>query len=337
MKNRWLYAVYALIALAAVAIGVERSRSPKAPTTPVAWHTQNPVLSPPSHPLPLGSSWVAKTRSINLPKSQLATAEWFWPITRSSSVSYILHDGRARWVVDGHSYTLKNPPDDPNDQFVASRNGTMLGWTIPGGGAEVMAARGTSRVISHAQAMALTANGQPVWLLESGQVVDNGHLLPWHVPGVAANTHSFIHQATTIISDNHGTLDATLIPSGQVRTLARVRQERWPILLTARAVGNGVALELERPTAIPRYLIIWVNGTSVRWYRFASPNPPEVGVFQNHLVVENLSQEKGNLAVLTPKAIHPLNVTASLFSQSAEGIIWPGPSHFVALYKTLPS
>lgn len=335
MNKRWLYAVYALIVLVAIGIGVKRLHPTPSTPTP-KWQTTHPILSPLSHPLALGQPWTQKTKSVPLPKSQLSTAEWFWPITGLSSVSYILHDGRARWVVDGHTYPLKNPPDNPNDQFAASTDGTRLGWVNPGGGVTVLNKHGSSDVRSGALAVAFNGQGHPVWLLSSHQVQVQRNVLGWKVPGTPAESHPFIDGGRLIVTDRKGTVESTAIPGGQIHILARVRARRWPSLFTARYVDGAIAVVLERPAPIPRYLVVFIQGRSVGWYRFASPTPPEIGALAGRLILENIPQANGNLAVMTAHQIHPLSIGAGIFSESAQGIIWQNNNGFTDLYQVSP-
>ncbi len=335
MNKRWLYAVYAVIVLVAIGIGLKRSHP--TPSTPSQkWQTRNPVLSLSSYPLALGQPWTSKTKSVSLPRSQLATAEWFWPITGSSSVSYILHDGRARWVVGGHAYSLKNPPDDPNDQFASSSDGSRLGWVNPGGGVTVLDRQGARDVRPEALAVAFNSKGHPVWLLASHHVQVGSDVLKWQVVGVPAKTHPFIDRGRLVITNRKGTVESMAIPGGKVRVLARVRPNRWPSLVTARDVSGATALVLERPAPIPRYLILWVQGQSVGWYRFSSPTPPEIGVLAGRLILQNVPAANGHFAVMTNHQVHPLSIGAGIFSESSRGIIWQNNSGFTALYEVSP-
>lgn len=332
MNKRWFYALCAVIVIVALAIGYTRFRpTPPNPSASVHWKTRNPVLSPSSQPLPTGSSAAGLVRSLSYPKSQLPNAEWYWPISNSSSISFILHDGRARWVVDGHTYTLKSPPDNPNEEFASAPGGQEIAWQEPTGGVTVLNANGHATHVANADAAAFTPSGSLVMLSTDNRVSVGSQTLPWTAAGTPAALHPFVGQASGLVVDQQGVLEKIQIPSGRIVRLAQVRTNRWPHLVTARSVGTATVLLMERPSPIPRYLILWVKGRQVRWYRFAAPTTPELGVLHQAIIVENL-EPSGTLALVTSHRLEPLNVSAAIFSQSASGIVWQNGQGFSALY-----
>ncbi len=331
MNNRRFYPIYALVVIIALFIGFRRFTAKPNVPAPVHWKTANPVLSPKSQPLSMGAAWTGIVHAVTLPKDQLASAEWYLPISGRSSIAYILHDGRARWVVNGVAHTLKNPPDDPADQFSYADNGQILGWSLPSGGATIVDASGIAQSLSHVSAVAFTQAGTPVALVTSAHRVSvRGRSLGWVVPGTPAATHPFVDHANTLIVDRNGLIEAASIPSGTIQQLAQVRDARWPQLLTARSVGQGVAVLLERPAPVPRYLVLWMHGGRVGWYRFASPTTPQLGVVKGNLVVGN-ADPSGQLVVIAAQAAHPLNVTPGIFSSGPAGIVWQSSKGFEAL------
>lgn len=329
MKFRWSY----LIALAAAAIlvaGAVRRAFQTSSAPQVHWKTANPLLAPKSQPMVQGVQTTAHTVPIALPRSQLASAEWYLPITAHSAISYILHDGRARWVVNGRAITLKNPTIDPMDQLSYAPDGLEIGWVVASGGvAEMPAQAPSSTIVGPARAISFNAYNVPV-TIRASTVWVGSHPLAWTIPGNPASAHPLIGRGHQLIVDKKGTIESIAIPSGKTTTLARVRPNRWPDLLAARRTSKGVVWLMERPSAIPAYLLVSIESGRVFWYRFVSPTTPELGTLNGIAVVGNLESD-GSLAYVFGAAIHPLNVTPGAFSSGPDGIIWQGSQGFVRL------
>ncbi len=332
MKFRPSYALALVVAvgLAGLAAYLVRSPAPEAPPE-ASWKTPNPVISPPSRALHVGAAWSAETQTISPLAGSLANAEWYLPITPRSAVSYILHDGRARWVVDGRHRTLRNPPSNPNAQIAYPANGRSLAWmTLNGGALQLSAGRGP--VLAWPQARAIQFNRQNQLVMIASQHVSvAGHALSWQIPGKPAALNPFVQGARLLIVDHSGTLESLAIPSGRSAVLARVRAARWPQLITAQSSGNRLLLLLERPGALPAWLLIEIQGRQIWWYRFVSPSMPELGVVHGVFAIGN-AESSGNLLLLpSGSAMHPLNLSPGIFSTGPGGLIWQGSNNLQKL------
>lgn len=328
MKFRPPYALglVVAVALASFAAFLFRSPAPEAPQQ-MSWKTTHPVISPPGHALHVGATWSAETQSTRPLAGSLANTEWYLPITSRSAVSYILHDGRARWVVDGRNRPLRNPPSNPNAQITYTANGQSLAWmTLTGGALQMSAGRG--QTLAWPKARAIQFNGQNQLVMVAGQRVSvAGRALSWQIPGTPAALNPFVQGARVLVVDHAGTLESLAIPSGRSAVLARVRASRWPELVTAQSSGNRLLLLLERPSALPAWLLIEIQGKQIWWYRFVSPSMPELGAVHGVFAIGN-AESSGNLLLLPSGSdMHPLNLSPGIFSTGPAGLIWQGSNN----------
>ncbi|MCY0878208.1 MAG: hypothetical protein OWU84_04640 [Firmicutes bacterium] len=330
MKFRWYHGLAALIILGGALAYLHHRAAiqQNASLPPVRWKTANPLIQPRSRSLVLRPVATAHTADVALPARQLRNAEWYLPIAPDSAVTFILHDGQTRWVIDGQALSLRNPPLDPADRLSYTQNGQALAWVRPNGGAAIETAR-SYQVIPQATAIAFNLRNQPVWV-SGHHLFVNGAAESWTFQGIPAETHALLHHAQALITDDHGEICEYAVPAGRKTLLATVRPRRWPLLVTARHVSGGLAFLMERESALPRYLLVDVQHGTVRWYRFVSATPPELGVFRGQLVVSNVTAN-GNLAVIDGRSLLPLNVVPGIFSSGPEGVIWAGASGFVRL------
>jgi hypothetical protein len=325
MKFRWYYVLGLVVAaaLAGIAAFVLHGRAPETPQQ-MSWKTANPVLAPASRVLHVGAMWNAKTQTIAPLAGSLANAEWYLPITSRSAVSYILHDGRARWVVDGQHRTLPSPPSNPNAQITYASNGQSLAWMqLEGGALQMSTANAQAHPWPKARAIQFNHQNKLVMLV-SQHVWIAGHELAWRIPGTPAALNPFVQGADFLIVDRQGHLESLALPSGHASALAKVRAARWPQLVTAESVGNRLLILMERPGALPAWLLIEIHGKQVWWYRFVSPAMPELGTVHGVFAIGN-AESNGNLLLLpTGSAIHPLNLSPGIFSTGPGGLIWQG-------------
>ncbi|MCY0899040.1 MAG: hypothetical protein OWU33_08930 [Firmicutes bacterium] len=329
MKLRWYHGLAALIVVVGAFAYVQHRRTvDNVIPPPVHWQTRDPLIYPVGRALVLKPPATARTRAFALPAGQLPTAEWYLPIAPHSAVSFILHDGRGRWVFQGRRIALINPPIDPADQLNYNRTGSLLAWVRPGGGAAIQTPT-AYHTIPDATAIAINAENHLVWI-QGHQVIEDGKTLRWTFRGALATTHPFIDHAQTLVTDWHGRILAYQLATGQAKLLVSVRPNRWPTLVTVRHIRGGTALLLERNTAVPRYLLVLADGQNTGWYRFVSATPPELGAFRGQLVINNITAA-GNLAVVTTSSLVPLTVVPGIFSSGPYGVLWAGSHGFVQL------
>lgn len=332
MRFRWIVGIVALIIVVALVATMHyTSRSKTSDGTPLSsqWKTSNPVLSPASSPLSWGHPLDASIQPIALPKDQLSAAEWYLPITAQSSISYILHDGRARWVVNQRRIPLREAPIDPTDQLSFASNGMQLAWITPNQQVKIVTPTHSQTLPAKAQAVGITPRNDIV-VVGRHHVRINNRQEPWSIVGKPASLHTLIDQSRSLIVDDNGSINQVSVTSGHVRHIAAVRPQRWPNLLVARSLPQGVVLLLSRPASLPSYLLIVRQRAQLFWYRFESPTTPEVGSWHSTLVIANMASN-GDLALLQGTSLDPLNVQTGIFSAGPQGIIWEGSTSFEKL------
>ncbi len=313
----WWYIAVAGVALALYA-WTTRNASSQAPMHALA----GPQLLRPrvSRTLRWSRPIVVHPKTLMLPPHQLARANWWRPITLSSSVAYILHDGQARWLVQGTRIPLTTAPVDPVGNLVAAANGHMLSWTTPAG-IDWMAWPGPRRGrVARASSPHFTANrltyllvdGSSFTVVEGSQRYHFSHLgMPF--------AHPFAGRGVAVY--RRGTLSWVSIPGGKTHVIAVVNPRRWSTPIMAGAIRGGVFCFLSQPTAVPSYLLIAKIRGRVYDYAWQSPTVPELGVVHGTLVLTYI-KSGGQLAALSHGRLTPLSARPGLFSAGSQGLVW---------------
>lgn len=320
MGRRYLWWSILLVGAAALALyaWIARNASGQTPMRALA----GPQLLQPrgSRTLTWGRTVVVHPKALTLPEHQLPHSNWWWPLTKSSSVAYILHDGQARWLVQGSPVPLTTAPVDPVGNLVAAANGRMLSWTAPAG-IDWIAWPGPRRGhVAHASSPYFTGDRLSYLLLagSSFTVVEGTHRYPFAHLGIPF-AHPFVGQGIAV--DRRGTLSWVSIPGGKSHVIAVVNPRRWSIPLMAGAVRDGVFCLLSQPTAVPSYLLIAKIHGRVYDYAWQSPTIPELGVVGGTLAITYI-KSGGQGATLSNGRLIPLSAQPGLFSSGPQGLVW---------------
>ncbi|WP_053960073.1 hypothetical protein [Sulfobacillus thermosulfidooxidans] len=328
--KRWWWIGFGVMAIAIMIIAAIIHQNSMVPVT--RWATANPLIRPQhSQAMSLASPLEDQTETISLPPHHLDGTDWYLPITQHSHITYILHDGQARWIVNNHVLTLNNAPTDPVGQLIYAPNGQILAWSTPQG-LVVLHANNTQTLIPHALAGYFTSHN----VLD--YVISMGSHLQVHTPDYTLSLpttftfgyHPFVFHAHAFIVDNQGHLEQYSLITGHAVPIATVRPARWPDVIDSLSYSHNIVVLLKRPTALPAYLLIVKTPHGVLWYRWQTGLKPQIGISSGHLVINNLDPS-GQLVTLAHDNLHPLPQSTGLFSQSPRGIIFQTSQGFILL------
>lgn len=296
-----------------------------------AMPSSRPVLTRPQTALSFGRPATASISRVALPSGQLSAADWFLPITAHSSVSYILHDDQARWVVDSRRWSLPQAPADPSGMLSYAPNGMTLGWPGPAG-ITLITANGHRRLVAHADGVGFMADNRPIVLYRQGLHLSwrqPGHPGPAPITGIPAQSHPFSDHGQWLAVLNGGRLEWVPTAGGRPETAARVKA-RWSKLIEARQLGSDAsAWLLSRPGSLPGYLLLIVRPRRpVQWYRWQSALVPQLVLADRHVL---LNQGNGAWVVVGSRHLHTLRLSAGLASDGPYGLIWRSAQGFERL------
>lgn len=335
MKRRWwaaLGVVVVAVAIAAAAIHENR-------ITPVAqWATADPILAPKqSQELTVGSAAQDRTQALQLPAGHLAGTDWYLPITRSSAVTYVLHDGQARWLAGASEDNLAGAPTDPVGFLIYSPNGQRLAWQ-DGGAVEILSAPKFHRTLMAGASLPyFTPDSHFDYTTVFGSAVLVHSPYPVRKLSGAANAghHPFVFGGQDFVYDDGGRITMENLQTGIASPVATLRPSRWPQMVDALSYGQTLAVMMRRPTALPAYLVIVKTPRGISWYRWQTGLKPQIGLSDQHLVINNLAPS-GQLVVWGTRHLHPLPQSSGLFSQSPSGIIFQTSQGFIRLSAITP-
>ncbi|WP_020375562.1 hypothetical protein [Sulfobacillus thermosulfidooxidans] len=328
--KRWWWIGFGVIAIAIMIVAAVIHQNSVVPVT--SWATPNPLIRPHhNQAMSLTSPLSDQTETLSLPPHHLKGTDWYLPITQHSQLTYILHDGQARWIVNNQVLPLNNAPTDPVGQLIYAPNGQILAWSTPQG-ITVLHANHTQNLIPHAVAGYFTSHNVLDYVVHVGK--------QWqiHTPlrtlslssALSFGYHPFIFHGQAFVVDDQGRLEQVSLITGHATPIAMVRATRWPELVDSLSYGHNIALLLRRPTALPAYLLIVKTPNRVLWYRWQTGLKPQIGISSGHLVINNLDPS-GQLVTLVRDNLHPLPQSTGLFSQSPRGIIFQTSQGFILL------
>lgn len=338
-KRRNVFGAVAGLIVLCILIGVwlvHRQASQEASTQTAL--AGDPLLYPPqSLRLRWASPQAVTPKALSLPKGQLKGADWFWPITASSSVAYVLHDGQSRWLIEGKARTFASMPTDPIGMLVASPNGKRLAWPTPSGVESVHGAFGLKAVsLAGASSPFFESDGALAYILPGRRAftaVVGQHRYAFSGLGQAFD-HPFLQGA--LAYDDHGRIGVVSLARRTRQLVAKVNPRRWPNPLAAGSLPSGIRyFLLSANTPIPSYLLIIDQSTSVRYYAWQSPTIPEVAIADGTLCLTYIKSQ-GQLVVLSGTRLIPLNVSTNLFSAGAMGLVWQAPNAKFQRLSRLP-
>ncbi len=331
VKRWWWIILGAVVLVALVAVHVIHENRI---TPSVSWASADPVLSPyAATELVLGTAAAQDTAvALHLPAGGLPSTDWFLPITKNSSVTYVLHDGQARWLVDGKKYNLASAPVDPVGVLVYAPSGQQLAWTSTQGISVLRAPHFTPATISGGSSPYFTVSSHLDYISTRQSVLQVHSLYPTRTLPAASQVgyHPFVQGGQDVVLDRRGSILIENLQSGAVKTWARVHQNRWPDLLDSVSYGSDVAVLLKRPTALPAYMVIVSSPKGTLWYRWQTGLKPQIGVVKNHLVINNLAPS-GQLVTVENRHLEPLPQSSGLFSQSPHGIVFQTSAGFTRI------
>lgn len=328
--RRWWKIGLGVVVVGILALAAMIHRSAREPAA--KWATANPLIDTASHQqMSLTSSVPDHTQSLSLPPGHLPGTNWYLPITRHSQITYVLHDGLARWIVNGHIISLTHVPVDPVGRLIYSPNGQMLAWTTPDG-VHTLTSRKTPSVIFHAEAANFTAHNFLDYAISTKTSVQIHSRYPTRTipPSSSIGHHPFVLNGTAFAFEDQGQLKLVTLTTGHPSTIAAVRSSRWPVLVDSLSYGHSLALLLRRPSALPAYLLIIKSPQGIWWYRWKTGLKPQMGLSSGQLVLSNVDPS-GQLVVVSHHHLHPLKQSAGLFSQSPRGIIFQTSQGFLLL------
>ncbi len=302
----------------------------------VTWYSKNPVSGPRhSDALTIAGKASAKSVGITLLPGSVSGAEWYLPVTPSSAVSYVLHDGQGRWVTQGHHYALASGPTDPVGALSAAPNGLSIAWTRHNQ-IRWLKSDGTVSLIPHGHSVNLIDRGLE-YVVTAGtthQVVS-----PYGTHFVQYDTKSsptpFVNQGTSFVYDNHGTVSLMTLATGSTRPLFSVKALHWPSLKGSVGFAQGIAVLLSRQTPVPSYLLAVVTAKHTYWYRWPASTTPELGVSTHGKLI--IAGIEPNLVVYGARGLHPLPYAGGIFSSGPMGVVLPtGRGGFQRLFHITP-
>jgi hypothetical protein len=328
-RNRRFSAIAMVVLAILIAFWLSHRQTALAPKDPTI--AGDPILSPQaSRRMTWRPLQAVHPAAVALPKQQLAQADWLLPVTKSSSVAYVLHDGQARWLNEGQMVNLHSAPTDPIDQLTASANGTALSWPTPAG-VELLSWPGQkTRLIPHAVSPYFETNRLAYLLNQntSFTVVEGGrreHFVHLGEPFA----HPFLADGVAFV--RRGDLAWVQLSSRAVHQVATVNPAVWTTPISAGTIRQGLFMLLSRPSPIPGYLLIVDQAGTVRYFAWKSPTTPEAGVVNGRLALTYI-RNGGQLVVVRDGSLTPLNVYPNLFSVGPYGLIWqPANGHFSRL------
>ncbi len=302
--------------------------------SPVRWQTSNPITSPrQTHAVQLSGSAGDKTKALSLPRGHLPHTDWYLPISSHAAITYVLHDGQARWLVNGHAVALRNAPTDPVGHLVFAPNGQELAWPVAQG-VSLDRLHQPVRVIPQAIAAYFTPRNTLDYVSKSGKVVRVHSQFPSRaLPAtVRLGYHPFVRGGRFLVYDQAGQINLLSLSTGTHKPILSVRSSRWPELVDSISYNSHIALLLRRPSALPAYLLAVTSSHGVLWYRWKTGLKPQIGLSAGHLVINNLDAS-GQLVTLGKRNLHPLPQSTGLFSQSPKGVIFQSNRGFSLLSR----
>ncbi|WP_146039051.1 hypothetical protein [Sulfobacillus sp. hq2] len=337
MKRRgWMTVIVAVAVVAGFVVDAIMHREQMNPVS--TWQTANPIIAP-DHTvaLTLGTTAQDRTQPQPLLPGHLANTDWYLPITQSSAVSYVLHDGQARWLVNGSYYPLSSAPTDPAGFLDYAPDGHMLAWQNGNTITVLTAPHLQHHQIDHAMTPYFTPSNHLDYLSVSDKTLNVQSTYPHRTLPSQALTghHPFVFRGRDIVYDRDGQIALENLETAHVTTLATVRAKRWPLVVDSLSFGPSLAVMLERPTALPAYLIIVDTHGHISWYRWQTGLKPQIGQAGGHLVMNNVDPS-GQLVVWGSHHLHPLPQSSGLFSQSPAGIIFQTSQGFIRLSSITP-
>ena len=329
MKGRWWIGL-GIVLVAAAATWAEVHRNNLVP--PTKWTTANPIVGPSrTHPISLMSPVGDRTKVLPLPPGHLPNTDWYLPITPQSQLTYVLHDGQSRWLVNGHAIALQNAPTDPVGQLVFAPDGRELAWSQPHG-VSLIRSNGTTQTMPHAIIGYFTAHNFFDYVTKTGTSLEIHSRFPTRTLSASDSLgyHPFVFDGHSLVFDQAGQISLLSLSTGAVNPILRVRPSRWPQLVDSVSYDSHIALLFRRPSALPAYLLALKTGHTILWYRWKTGLKPQMGISAGHLVINNLDPS-GQLVALGTHNLHPLPQSTGLFSQSPKGVVFETNRGFILL------
>ena len=328
--KRWWWIGLGVVLVAVLAIWAQVHRQSLVP--PVKWETKNPIVNPSkTRQIALSQGVQDRTKMLSLPSGHLLHTDWYLPITSHSEVTYVIHDGQARWIFDGHIIALPNAPTDPVGHLLAAPNGKELAWNEAQGVFLVHSDKST-QVIPHAINAYFTPHNVLDYIKPDGTLLKIYSPFPTRV--LSGSTHfgyqPFVQDGHSLVYDHKGQINLLSLATGSQKPILRVRATRWPELADSISYGSHIAILLRRPSPLPAYLLAIKTNHGLLWYRWKTGLKPQIGLSQGHLVINNLDPS-GQLVILGKKNLHPLPQSTGLFSQSSQGVIFQTNQGFTLL------
>lgn len=293
----------------------------------VHWHSATPIQS--RHPIAAikwGSVEPIHSRSVAVPSQQLSTADWYLPITSFSSLGYVLHDGKARWVVHHHAINLAQNPTNPVGTVATSPTGTGLAWDRSAHTIELLTwPQLTPKNITHATSPSFLPNGQLEYVsLQSTHPVVVTPQHHWSLPSSQWGQTPFVQVKgqSSFVYDTNGTIHLLSLTTGRSIALFSVNSQHWTHLSSTVASSSTLALLFVQPQSLSRYLLVIMDGTKFRWYRWQSPLAPELGITRNGQVAISEIDSNSRLTVTHGIALHRTSLVPGWFSTGRYGITW---------------
>jgi len=336
--NRKLYLGLGIIILIGLiiwaAVSHQQASQPAAPPSALS---QDPLTAPrASHRLSLGPTQTVHPQAISLPRGQLQAADWFLPLSPSSSVAYVLHDGQSRWLVAGTRRSFPSMPTDPIGTLAVTTDGRAMAWMTTTGVDDVTWPSKTPKFIAKATAPSFQSGHELSYILKDGvfwRIVMGSH--HYTLAGLGQIfSHPFIDGG--VAYDDHGHLGYVLVAHDTRHLVASVDAAHWSTPLNAGSLSDGgMYFLLAQHTPIPSYLLVVDQRGWIGYYAWQSPTIPEIGSVHGVLALTYL-EPNGQLVILKGHQLVPLNVYPNLFSLGPMGLVWQSANGHFRQLSELP-
>jgi hypothetical protein len=334
----WYWILAGLVLVALIVWGWLAHRQANQVAAPNPLVLKDPLMTP-NHAKRIvwGKLQAVSPRTIALPRQQLAASDWWLPLSQTSSVGYVLHDGQARWLIDGQALSFASMPTNPVGALVASSNGHALAWPTAQGVEAITWPARRPTFDPHALDPYFESDGRLAYIVKTAPhaytVVSGTHR--YALPAVGTLfAHPFL--SGSVAYDQQGHLGTVNWATDRVQSIATINPKAWSTPLYAGTLPNhGLYFLLSEATPLPSYLLIVDQGGSVGYFAWQSPTTPEIGTL-NGVLAMTYVRSGGQLVVLKRGRLVPLNVTPNLFSLGPEGIVWQAANGAFKRLATLP-